>query len=73
MAVRARLELLLPPDEAKALRERAVDVGAKMAGDAFRKRGNHTEIHVGRGWLAAMLAVAFELGYEARTRKEGAS
>ena len=47
----------------KLLRDRASVEGFRIARKVFAKRGNHTEAHLSEGELAAMLVVAFELGY----------
>lgn len=42
----------------------AVDQGMALARKIFEKRGGHSEIHVTERDLAAMLALAFEVGAE---------
>lgn len=47
----------------KSLRESIhVLIGKKLARHVFSKRGNHSEIHLSEVELAAMLAVAAEVG-----------
>jgi hypothetical protein len=54
------------------MRELAITDGQRLAQKMFDKRGKgqtRTEIHVDQATLAAMLAIAFERGYEARDAK----
>ena len=47
---------------AEDVHQRAIEFGRVAARKVFRKRGNHTEAHLGEEELGAMLAVAFETG-----------
>lgn len=53
-------------EDLEAMRVVAITAGQRIARKAFAKRGNHSEVHLDEATLAAMLAVAFEQGYEAR-------
>lgn len=53
--------------------EDSVKVGQDVAREVFRKRGNHTEIHIREVDLAALIAVGFEAGkkYAEKADREG--
>lgn len=44
--------------------EHHITFGQIMARQIFAKRGSHTEAHLSEVELAAMLAIAFECGYD---------
>jgi hypothetical protein len=46
------------------LRDVSVANGLSLAKQIFEKRGNHSEVHLGRDELAAICATAFEIGYK---------
>lgn len=46
------------------VKRRALQRGAEMARRVFEKRGNHSEAHMREAELAALLALAFELGVD---------
>jgi hypothetical protein len=48
------------------LRDRSADFGIAAANKIFQKRGNHSEAHIRRDELAAMLAAAYEVGTRGR-------
>lgn len=48
-----------------AKREAAITLGQRMAAKVFAKRGNHSEVHIDHATLAALLAIAFEHGFDA--------
>ncbi|WP_437310045.1 hypothetical protein [Sorangium sp. So ce388] len=52
--------------ELARMRELAISEGQRLARRMFAKRGNRAEMHLDEATLAAMLAVAFERGYETR-------
>jgi len=51
----------------KELRKIATDKGMQIAKRFFDKRGGNSEVHLSREELAALCALAFELGYEHET------
>jgi hypothetical protein len=54
----------------KTLNPGAIQAGKTIARKVFAKRGNHSEAHVSEAELAALLAIAFQLGHESRDNQE---
>jgi hypothetical protein len=48
-----------------AVKDYAVSRGMILARHVFDKKGNNSEIHMNEAELAALLAIAFEIGFEA--------
>lgn len=71
------MDQAMADDKRKAeLREKALREGERMAAKVFEKRRKNkpldheqVEVHLDRKHLTAYLALAFELGYEAGTKK----
>lgn len=42
--------------------EKYINIGTNLMQKVFAKRGDHTEVHLGREELAALLALAAEMG-----------
>lgn len=61
--LRSELRAKLTMAQLQLLRDDAREAAMKMARAVFKKRGNHTEAHLGEAELAAMLMHAFEAGY----------
>lgn len=51
-------------DRKQRLRDRALSEGLRMTQFIFARRGNHREVHLGKSELSAILAAAWEHGYE---------
>jgi len=55
-------------NENKPVTIAAIRAGQMIARKVFAKRGNHSEAHISEAELAALLALAFELGQERGTK-----
>jgi hypothetical protein len=63
----AREKRELEPHEEK-LREIAIDEGIRVTENIFKRRGNHSEVHLGRNELAVIISAAWEAGFKACLR-----
>jgi hypothetical protein len=53
----------LNPQEEK-LREIAIDQGIRVTENIFKRRGNHSEVHLSRNELAVIISAAWESGFD---------